>query len=891
MNKKNSKYSIFIAPIISMIIIIGIYIVKGIYPFGAKTGFQADLASYTAVIKYLMELLKNGELGKLFFTDTVLAGTNIISVISYINPFLIIYFLCNNLNNLLYFMPIAILIKFALCSITSYICFYKIFGKDNSKQNIVFSLLYSFSAYAFINYTTLFWIDVVILFPILIIGLKNIFDKQSFFLYSIILAMCLGIAYQLSYMIILSIIITVFMAIKIFDKLENKKRIIMALGIGTLLGILLSSVIFLPTAEIFLKSARNSLDDIAVDSNIFYNKLSYILFSVIMFFPLIETFKYIKKDKNIQFFIFSIIMIGIIPIFFEGVNIIFHGGQYDQFPFRYGFIPLFFMNLLANYFYKNLFSRKEDEIKSPKIDYVFFIISIGLLYITSITINISNPTFRIYPATVIMLILYNLFMYVALKLMQRRGALTINKIFVIAIMEITILAFGFFGINENVVGREHSDIPILKGIEITKEFDEQLDYNSGYKYKDLDNLMLENTSLYTGIPSTSSWSFLTKEQMESYINLGYSNLYMRLNNVNGTIFSDALMGMKYLLTQNNLNEKIYDFISETSSGIKLYEYKDVLPIGIVYERNNNINEIPNNLNLFEYQNWIYKKLFNRNDNILNECDYAIKSINGEYENKDNIIKIIKKDLSENSNEKRSLIEKNTFVELEIDIKNSEILYFYTNDEIEEYSLNIKINDEILNVPSTNNLENIYYPVLYNNGILNLGYYENEKVNVKIYFENELNLDYLNFATLDYSKYKEIVDNKIDTEYKCEENLITININAKKNQNIFIPVAYDKYWKATVNGNQVEVGNALGGMIFIELEEGANEIKLTNINPLIKIGGIISIISLILLIILDKFRNKILNINILNIVSYCIFIMIAIITILYVYFLGIISSFL
>lgn len=183
-------------------------------------------------------------------------------------------------------------------------------------------------------------------------------------------------------------------------------------------------------------------------------------------------------------------------------------------------------------------------------------------------------------------------------------------------------------------------------MEIVQELDEYLDYNSGYKYKDLDNLMLENTSLYTGIPSTSSWAVLTKEQMESYTNLGYSNLYMRLNNINGTIFSDALMGMKYLLTQNNLNEKIYDFISEISSGIKLYEYKNVLPIGIVYERNNNINEIPNNLSLFEYQNWIYKKLFNKNDNILEECNYAIKSINGEYEKEDNIIKTIKKDLSE-----------------------------------------------------------------------------------------------------------------------------------------------------------------------------------------------------------------------------------------------------
>lgn len=154
-------------------------------------------------------------------------------------------------------------------------------------------------------------------------GFKNIFDKQSFLLYSIIWAMCIGIAYQLSYMIILSIIITVFIAIKIFDKLENKKRIIMTLGIGTLLGILLLSMIFLPTAENFLKSARNNLDEIAVDSNILYNKLSYILFSAILLHTLIESFKNIKNDKNIKFYIFSIIMIGIIPIFLEGVNIVF----------------------------------------------------------------------------------------------------------------------------------------------------------------------------------------------------------------------------------------------------------------------------------------------------------------------------------------------------------------------------------------------------------------------------------------------------------------------------------------------------------------------------------------------------------------------------------------
>lgn len=878
MNKKIKKYSILVAPLISIVIILGIYIFKGIYPFGNKTVFHADLASYTFIIKYIVDIFKAGEFGKLIFSDLIFGGTNIVSIISYLNPFLIIYFLCENTNKLLFFMSFVILIKVVLCSITSYICFDKIFGRDNFCLNIVFSLLYAFSSYALINYTTLFWIEIVILFPILIVGLKNIFEKQSFWLYSIVLAICIGINYQISYMILLSIIISVFVAIKVFDKFEDKKKIITALGIGTLLGILISSVILLPTIENFLKSARNNLESIAVDSNITYNKLSYILFSGILVFPLIEALKDIKKDKNVKFLVICIGLLGIIPIFFEGVNLIFHGGQYDQFPFRYGFIPVFFMNLLANYYYQKVFNNdKREKRKFLKIEYLLIVIAIFILIAISITTRISNPAFRIYPDIVILLIIYNVLIYGALKIMKSNGKLNRFNLIIFTVIEITIVSSGFIGIDENFRGRDHSDISILNGIEIIEELNKKLDFNSGYKYKDLDNLMIENTSLYTKLPSTAAWIYSNDKQINSYTDLGYSQLYMRLNSTNGTIFSDALLGMKYILTQKELDESIYNYVDTTSSGIRLYEYKNPLSIGVIYDDNQNINEIPENMNCFEYQNWIYKNLFNKNDNILEKIETVVKSTNGECI-KDNIIK------SKNKDEK-------VYVEYEVNINKPEILYFWVTDEIVDSKLCIKVNDKNLNVPATNHLENEYYPNPFNNGILNLGYYENETVNIKIYFLDELDLDYLKFAKLDYSKYKEISENRIETSYKCEENIVTITTNVEDNKKIFIPITYDKNWIATVNGKEVEVEESLGGMISVDLEKGKNEIKLIYTYPLIKISGIISIVSLILLIILEKCKDKILNIKLFGNICYYSFAVISVIMIIYIYFWGIISTFL
>ena len=103
MNRKNSKYGIVLPPFISIIIIMGIYFVKKIYPFGNMTVAQADLSSYAIIIKYILDVLKSKEFGSLIFTDLIWGGTNIISLISYINPFFLFYFFCANSNNIMFF--------------------------------------------------------------------------------------------------------------------------------------------------------------------------------------------------------------------------------------------------------------------------------------------------------------------------------------------------------------------------------------------------------------------------------------------------------------------------------------------------------------------------------------------------------------------------------------------------------------------------------------------------------------------------------------------------------------------------------------------------------------------------------------------------------------------
>lgn len=101
-------------------------------------------------------------------------------------------------------------------------------------------------------------------------------------------------------------------------------------------------------------------------------------------------------------------------------------------------------------------------------------------------------------------------------------------------------------------------------------------------------------------------------------------------------------------------------------------------------------------------------------------------------------------------------------------------------------------------------------------------------------------DYLNIAR----------DRQKETAYNFTTNNegFTANINLSKSNLVFFSVPYDKGFKAYVNGEQVEIEKANVGFMAVKGQPGENEIVFTYTTPGLKLGTIISIISLILFII-------------------------------------------
>ncbi len=84
--------------------------------------------------------------------------------------------------------------------------------------------------------------------------------------------------------------------------------------------------------------------------------------------------------------------------------------------------------------------------------------------------------------------------------------------------------------------------------------------------------------------------------------------------------------------------------------------------------------------------------------------------------------------------------------------------------------------------------------------------------------------------------------------------ISGNISLDKAGYVFFSIPYDKGWSVTVNGNSRSIDNIDDNFIYIYLEEGNNELILSYFPRGLKLGAVISSVSLLIFVLLI-FKNK------------------------------------
>lgn len=197
--KKQIPYVLF-GPIITLLIMLALYAISGIYPFGSNTtAFSDGIAQYVPFLSELADKIKNG--GSLLFSWHIGNGVNFWTTFS--------YYLANPINLIsVFFKPnemdkayaIITLIKPVFMALT-----FGIFLKDAYKKNdlsvSIFSVLWALSGFMLGGIFITSWYDSIIWFPLVIMGLKRMMDGKSGWMYSLFLGLAIASNFYIGWMI------------------------------------------------------------------------------------------------------------------------------------------------------------------------------------------------------------------------------------------------------------------------------------------------------------------------------------------------------------------------------------------------------------------------------------------------------------------------------------------------------------------------------------------------------------------------------------------------------------------------------------------------------------------------------------------------------------------
>ena len=172
------------------------------------------------------------------------------------------------------------------------------------------------------------------------------------------------------------------------------------------------------------------------------------------------------------------------------------------------------------------------------------------------------------------------------------------------------------------------------------------------------------------------------------------------------------------------------------------------------------------------------------------------------------------------------------------IKENQILYF---DVFDRLSNNISENYyESVKVYVNGNCITSSYPSQKNNGILKLGEFNNESVEIIIIMTKDIAVKSFGVFGIETETFKYYTDKLQGCDFYSHGRFITANLNTEHESYLYMAIPYDKGLTAYINGKKTTLYKVNDSFCAVKLQPGKNSIKLSFMPP----GMVISLIMLI-----------------------------------------------
>ena len=815
--KKYGEY--FVGPVIVLLILLVVFFLKSVFPFGDNTIMSGDVAQgYVPFYYFLHDTVYSGK--NIFFDYSLGMGSNMYGgfvLDGLFNPISWVILLAP--RNLIPFTLSAMLIlSYMLIAFTSYLLFKRI-NPDNKTYNYLFSVLYALSAFTLMYNCNIMWLGVVALFPLLILALDHMFKKGKFYFFSVVLALILIFNFNMAYMVLMFLVFAVPIYIHFCIEKEQRKQAVFNLVIGTLFAVLLSAFAFVPALYQTITSYRYSGGSSGSISNTFFGHKLYmmLMYALPVFFYAKAAFS--KKVKNMKVYHFALIMLALLPILIERINLWLHMGSYNMFPMRYAFVPILILYCGGLKYLSVVKEKKKEENKAVLFaSMVFAVVVILLSVFNAVLVNNSHPTFNYLNTTsyiccflgfAISLLVYGRLYNLADRVVSR------TLIFAFTIIMVVCNVYAYVGIaNKDSETNLYNGETVFYSQAIGEKMDEGL-----YRVKDDTIRGANNDALISRLPNMNTFlHIISPEQVINNWQMGYAGSYTQLYGVGGTIFTDAIYGVKYIITEKKLPERLYDLVEDLGDGTRIYCYKNLLSYGILGDNLPEfVGSAENKLSAFEANNYLYRELFDMDKDIITVDEVGLDK--GDEEIEANVT-------ADGAKELYLLIDKETLALID----------------------SIKLNGEEYGFLTLESGYTTSFPLEERNGILDLGYYENETVDIKI----RLNKDVLSedafdedtkllLGQLDIEKYEELFDYRHSISTTIEGNTIHITGKADDDTSIFLPIIYNDGFLS-----EVGVRRVLNAFIAVPLKKGQNDITITFVPKYFKLSLGITICTIVVM---------------------------------------------
>ena len=828
--------------LITCAVIVFIYVFKGIWPFGAnRIDYFDNMQQVAPLYAHLWDWM-HGK-ASLWFDWYTGFGTNVsmsISAFSMLSPFnLLLYLFPRTL--ILESISILTLVKMIFMAVAMYAYINKKYNSLSYNMKVVFSLMYTFCGYT-VLYGSCFtpWMDIVALFPLLMLAYENMMQTGKKLFYIIMVAIIFIINYYLGAMSLVYIFLISGAYVLLMSKKEKIKEHAWNLGIGTVAGLGLSCFVLVPVMMQLSGSQRGGSGQGIVSQYIGWIRSAIISDGQMAAFQrwmmlygmafaaavIIMGLKKFKEEKNTIRYMISLLLISLLPIVVEGINLMWHFGSYNGYTLRNGYIVAFTLITVAAYFAQRMFEEVTADKKQLVKQLVIFVAAAAIY---AVIYNIIPSNDIILAAFILFIAIFiAAFIFYNKKLKKDGIGFDFNTIIAIVAIEIFIGAYSLIGPPKFY---EYEPYQYGDYVQAANEVKDSLDIEESVT----DRIVNPDISLNANYPlilrrsAMSSFTAALQSDTQSYSKkFGYSKYFLWLLDSGGTVFTNSLFHVTQAVNVNELDSQMYTAV-RSDGDYTLYDANYKLPFAMSVNKNITRQDFSGNWE--DLHNIFYKALTNDTQDIVNGMSYTKKesSVIREY----NV---------------RADGKQAVYINI-VDVNNRNT---DANASWLISSMHIYVNGEAVLVPTLGDVKNTAYFTDYNNNLVYLGTFENENFTIRVEYDDPwyLKVSEVSFAGLDMDKMQSLVDKHADDycETSYTSDSLTVKLNGSGVNNMaLIPVVYSDNWNVKVNGKKVKAKSVCGLFTGVDIHAGENVIEMTFEPKGKKAGMLISLATLIMMI--------------------------------------------